>query len=336
MVNLVKNLSFKYIKILLSKMTKIKTPVLLIAFNRPDTASQVLNQIRKVQPSKLYMAVDGPRGAQDSGVFDTRKLVETIDWDCEVHTLFREENLGCGRGPAEAINWAFINEESLMILEDDCVPALSFFSFCENMLDKYRNDMRIGIISGRSHQHGCRFFDNSDYLFTHYAHTCGWATWKNRWEKNDFLMSDFNEFIQDGGGRNIIPDQYQAGCINKSLHRVFNDIENISKHAWDYQWSYTRLKNGWLDIVPCHNLIQNIGIGDNATHSKVASATLVMPYEEMPAEIRHPRFVMVNRGYEELHFNNHIHPKIPIYKRALRVIKYLFKPQKIIKRIFKT
>ena len=166
--------------------TIVKAPVLLIGFNRSDTMQQVFNAVRRAQPDKLYYAVDGARPNKDGEkekVQQVRDIISQVDWPCEVHTLFREENVGCGFGPADAITWAFENEDRLIVLEDDCVPSQSFFRFCHEMLELYKEDKRVNLVSGRSHHGGSRFFAKYDYIFTRYAHTWGWATWKRAWNQ---------------------------------------------------------------------------------------------------------------------------------------------------------
>ena len=271
--------------------------------------------MRTAQPEKLYFAVDGPRPSkkgEKEKVQQVRDIIKQVDWPCEVHTLFREENVGCGYGPAGAITWAFENEDRMIVLEDDCVPSQSFFRFCNEMLERYKGDTRINIISGRSHWHGSHFFDKYDYLFTHYAHTWGWATGTRAWDEYASRMSDVPEFVAEGGAMNIEQDLALGRRKNKSLLKKYEKIDEEVTHSWDSQWSYTRLKTG-LGIVPSHNLIHNIG--DVGTHSDAVVNT-DMAAEEMPEVLRHPRFMMVNREYENYHYKNHIHKKPSVIKRA--------------------
>ena len=295
---------------------QIIAPVLLIGFNRPDTMQQVFNAVRLAKPRRLYYAVDGPRKGknEDELVQQVRDIVKQVDWLCEVHTLMREDNVGCGFGPANAITWAFENEDRLIVLEDDCVPSQSFFYFCDEMLERYKDDTRVNIISGRSHWHGSHFFKKYDYLFTHYAHTWGWATWKRAWDQFDIYMSDVSDFLEDGGAVNILPTKALGGKVNSNLKKKRETIAQEVTHSWDTQWSYTRLKMG-LGIVPAHNLIHNIG--DIGTHSN-ATVNKDMPAEEMPDNLRHPHFVMVNREYEFFHYKNHINKKTPLFTRVWR------------------
>lgn len=297
----------------------IKSPVLLIGFNRADTMQQVFDAVRIAKPEKLYYAVDGARhGKGEEGrVQQVRDIVKQVDWPCEVHTLFREKNVGCGFGPAGAITWAFENEDCLIVLEDDCVPSQSFFRFCNEMLEHYKDDERVNIISGRSHQHGSKFFDKYDYVFTHYAHTWGWATWKRVWNQFDMYMKDVPEFLSEGGARNVLATVKIADKTNHSLKKKYEMIDEEVTHSWDSQWFYTRLKTG-LGIVPSHNLIHNIG--NIGTHANSLVNT-DMPAEEMPEKLRHPKYVIVNREYDLYHFEHFLSKKSSFLTKTVGKIK---------------
>lgn len=300
-----------------------KSPILLIGFNRPDTMQKVFDEVRKAQPHKLYYAVDCARKGMDGEqekVNMVKEIIKQVDWPCGVHTLFRSENRGCGYGPAEAITWAFENEEHLIVLEDDCVPSQSFFRFCDEMLERYKDDSRVNIISGRSHHAGTKFFQDKDYIFTHYAHTWGWATWKRSWRNFDIFMNDFPDFIQSGGSSNIFFDMKEAEFWDKQFYSTYTQIEKEVTHSWDMQWMYARLKEGGLGIVPAHNLISNIGAG-NGTHTSTEFVDI--PSSEMPVVIRHPKFVSLCRKYEDNHFEKHY--KVgSVSSRILKRIKKVF------------
>lgn len=300
-----------------------KTPVLLIGFNRPDTLTEVFNRVKSARPVKLYIAIDGPRpqkGEEEKAlVAQCRNIASQVEWPCELHTLFREHNRGCGYGPAEAISWAFENEDRLIVLEDDCVPSLSFFSFCDEMLERYKDDYRVNIISGRSHHQGTKFFVDQDYIFTHYAHTWGWATWKRAWKQFDIRMSDFPKFKKTGGANNFLFSEEESCYFNKWFESIYNNIEQECTHSWDAQWVYARLKSGALGIVPAKNLIHNIG--EFGTHSSGHQAVFDLQEEELSDLIRHPLYVLPNREYESIHFHNHIHVVIPLYKRIYHRIQ---------------
>ncbi|MCS7029805.1 MAG: nucleotide-diphospho-sugar transferase, partial [Bacteroidia bacterium] len=180
----------------------LTTAVLFLVFKRLDTTKKVFEVIRKAKPPRLYIAADGPRdwveGEAEKVKMVREYLMNNIDWDCEVKTLFRDKNLGCGRAVSEAITWFFEHEEMGIILEDDTVPSLSFFWFCEELLKKYKDDKRIGMISGNNFQDGIKRGDG-DYYFSIYNHIWGWATWRDRWEGYDFELDSFKDdkFIEE-------------------------------------------------------------------------------------------------------------------------------------------
>ncbi len=302
-------------------MNNPKAPVLLIGFNRPDTMQQVFDAVRTAKPDKLYYAVDGvrPGKGEDERVQQVREIVNQVDWPCEVHTLFREKNVGCGFGPSGAISWAFENEDRLIVLEDDCVPSQSFFRFCDEMLERYKDDERVNIVSGRSHHAGTKFFENQDYIFTRYAHTWGWATWKRSWDEFDIYMKDVPEWLSIGGYINTTASKRIGKRSNQDLQKKYNHIDYEVSHSWDTQWAYTRNKTGGLGIVPCKNLIHNIG--EIGTHSLGHNTANDLMAEELPINLRHPKFIVENKEYELFHYKNHISKKSSLIKRAIGKIK---------------
>ncbi|MDD2604606.1 MAG: hypothetical protein PHF66_07330 [Desulfobacteraceae bacterium] len=156
-----------------------EAPVLLITFNRADNTRKVFEKIREAKIKNLYVANDAPRPGNkndEQNRNEIREMLNEIDWDCELHTLFHEKNQGNGFGPVAALNWVFEHEERAIILEDDCVPSMPFFDFCNHCLEKYKDDERIWIISGRSHHTKQPIFKKYDYLFSRFAHTWGWAS----------------------------------------------------------------------------------------------------------------------------------------------------------------
>lgn len=300
----------------------INTPVLLIGFNRPENMGEVFAQIKKAQPQKLYIAVDGAREGREGEAEKTQEcqaFAKQVDWPCELHTLFREKNAGCALGVSGAISWAFETEDKLIILEDDCVPVQSFFTFCDEMLERYKDDTRIWQVSGRSYHANSKFFKDSDYIFSHYAHIWGWATWKRCWQHFDLKMSDFPEFIATGGALNVYQDSYLAKKANKGYSRIYANIDKVSSHTWDYQWSYTKLKNSGLGIIPMKNLIHNIG----SAYGAHASGPYVedIPSEEMSSIIRHPYFIIDNSSFDLYHYKNHIFKNSSVFKKVVGKIR---------------
>lgn len=255
----------------------LNTPILFIIFNRPETTRQVFNQIKKAKPRKLYVAADGPRSTQPKDLDkceNTRALIEKIDWDCQVERLYRENNLGCKQAVSQAINWFFEKEEMGIILEDDCLPSLSFFQYCEELLIKYKDDESVFSINGCNL--GYIGTNEDSYSFTRFVNMWGWATWRRSAQKVDYEMtqwekkSDKYTFLQERlKGENSKSNEHKW-----YLHWLFlfNQINKID--TWDYQWIYTCLKEEGLCVFPQNNLVNNLGFGDGATHTIDAEVPL--------------------------------------------------------------
>jgi len=181
------------------KMKPLTTPVLFMIFNRPDTTQKVLEAIRKVKPTKLYIAADGPRPNVKADIEkckEARAIASGVDWDCTVTKLFREENFGCGKGPSSAMTWFFEQEEEGIILEDDCVPSSSFFFFCADLLERYRYDTRVMQIGGTNFENEKVRGKEYSYFFSNMIYIWGWATWKRAWKLYDYEMGYYNEITK--------------------------------------------------------------------------------------------------------------------------------------------
>lgn len=241
------------------------TPILLLIFNRPKTTQKVFNKIREQKPRHLYIAADGPRinNLEDIELCKkTREIVAQIDWNCEVRTLFRDENLGCGVSPAQSITWFFENVEQGIILEDDILTDSSFFGFCETMLDRYKNNEQI------MHVSGCYFLESfsenipQSYYFTRHIHVWGWATWRRAWKHYDYHMKDWYTLRS-----NKKLKKYYSG-YSIFWKEIFDKMSNKGNDIWDYQWMFAIYKNDGIAINPSINLTQNIGFDNDATHTK--------------------------------------------------------------------
>lgn len=241
----------------------METSVLFILFNRPDTTAAVFDAIRKAKPKKLYIAADGPRkgNADDiTSCVEVRSIVEHIDWDCQVQKRFLEENAGCRMAVSSAITWFFDCEEEGIILEDDCLPHPSFFSFCETLLAFYRDNHTIMHISGDNFQFGKKHGD-ADYYFSTIPCVWGWASWRRAWKKYDVSLSDFPAFLKHPKRSTFFLNKTSEYFWLNALYRV-----SEKPTTWDYQWGYTILKNHGVCVVPQVNLVSNIGFGNKATH----------------------------------------------------------------------
>jgi hypothetical protein len=269
-----------------------KTPILFIVFNRPDCTQQVFKKIRSIRPKKLFVAADGPRmdkiGEQER-CEEVRKIVTKIDWDCEVKNLFRESNLGCKIAVSSAINWFFENVKQGIILEDDCLPNLSFFQFCHEMLDRYKDDNRVMHVSGSNfHKGWCRDSDYS-YYFGNYGSIWGWATWKRAWNYYDINMKIYQEIQSKEYLNDVCTSKEDVNFRKQHFDMVF--LENFD--TWDHQWTFSKLTNYGLSINPIVNLVTNIGFGDVATHTfDKNNDKLVNPTINLQFPLKHPPFMI--------------------------------------------
>ena len=265
----------------------LNTAVLFLVFNRPDTTKQVFEAIREAKPPRLYIAGDGARqdreGEQEKVKAVREYIMANIDWDCEIKTLFRENNFGCKMSVSGSIDWFFEHEEMGIILEDDCLPSQSFFWYCEELLDKYKDDMRIGQISGDNFQKGIKRGEG-DYYFSVYNHIWGWATWKSRWENYDANLTQFQDtkFIDD----NFINRQDRSYWKN-----IFYLMKQQKIDTWDYQWTFCLWKNKQLTIIPNVNLVTNIGFGEEATHTTVINEFANLKSSELVLK-NHPKNIV--------------------------------------------
>lgn len=270
----------------------LNTAVLFLVFNRLDTTRDVFQAIRKAKPPRLYIAADGARsgriGEADKVNAVRGYILDNIDWECQVITLFRDDNLGCKYAVSSAISWFFENEEQGIILEDDCLPSQSFFWFCEELLNIYKNDLRVWHISGDNFQKGV-LRGESSYYFSKFNHIWGWATWATRWQAYDVEISSFQYFEHDNKFRNIVNDKKEK----RYWMKIFQDVMKGKIDTWDYQWTYTMWCNQGLSVLPNVNLISNIGFGSAATHTMdLESQHSKIPRLDLNFPLIHPTFVV--------------------------------------------
>jgi len=283
-------------------MKRFDTPVLFIIFNRPSTTKLVFEKISTMKPSKLYIVADGPRESNKDDNLkckQAREIVKQINWDCEVHTKFHEKNLGCGLNVSSAISWVFEHEDRVIILEDDTLPSLPFFHFCDELLKKYEHDTRIMHISGSNFNDDFRW-GNDSYYFSMYTPIWGWATWKRAWRHFDYYMKDLKFFIESEAYKNIIFNKReQKWFVNRWLSFYKSNYITGVATNWDYQWEYAVFKNNGLSIIPNVNLISNIGI-DGTHNSNNKNSLLNRKVTKEFFITKHPDFSIRNLFYDKL------------------------------------
>jgi hypothetical protein len=270
---------------------QLSTPVVFAIFKRPETTAKVFETIRQAKPPKLFVIADGPRlhvPGEAEQCAATRAIIDRVDWDCEVFTNYSETNLGCGKRLSSGLDWVFDNVEEAIILEDDCLPDPSFFRFCEELLDKYRDDCRIFSISGQNVQFGRQRTEYS-YYFSRYNHSWGWATWKRAWQYFDFDMKLWPEAQAKEVLNDILPDAATARFWTNVFQSTYLEHRNI----WDYQWTFTCWIQGASCILSNTNLISNIGFGEGSTNTpNINSKYSNIPSIEMQFPLKHPPFLI--------------------------------------------
>ena len=246
-----------------------EVPILLLSFNRPDSTRQVLNTLRDLRPSRLFLASDGPRSGSPTdavGVSETRALFdEVIDWPCIVDRRFSTVNQGCRVTVSSAISWFFENVEEGIILEDDCVPHPEFFSYCSELLDRYRQDDRIMCISGDNSAKLVLSDSATSYCFCRQSLIWGWATWRRAWNHYDDELRGWQSIRDDEERQRVLwPDaaerRWQAQTLDSLLLRNEPD-------SWAYRWAFSVASRDGLSVIPAVNLVQNVGFDSLATHT---------------------------------------------------------------------
>ena len=280
----------------------MKKPVLFLIFNRPDLTNHVFETIKLYKPNKLYIAADGPRNNKSSDIQlceETRKIVDKINWDCEVKTLFRNENIGCKMNVSNGIDWFFENEENGIILEDDVVPNIDFFNFCEYCLNKYAEDTRIMMITGTNFLSDTDF--DSTYFYSKHFSIWGWATWKRAWKYYDISMQKWN----DPKVKSDIKYMFNGNYIWKHFNYTFDSLSTYYIDTWDIQWVFSCIINNGYCITPKVNLISNIGV--DGTHSKsITDSHFLESYTLGDSLVyKAPNNFLVNSAYDKtLHYLN--------------------------------
>ena len=265
------------------------SPILFLIFNRPETTKKVFSAIKKAQPLRLYIAADGPRSEipEEANRCElSRNIALNVDWDCEVKTLFRDHNLGCRLAVSQAIDWFFEHEPEGIVLEDDCLPSQSFFWFCQEMLEFYRNDKAVGAICG-FYSNELEYTPNASYFFSRYLRVWGWAGWRRSIEgydtNIDFLTEKQNTWEKDiFSGTEIILKNY--------WQNIFEEVRSGKIDTWDTQLQYLLwLKKQWV-ATSSINLIKNIGWSEG-THVQKKDHNHDLPTGEMGLPLDHPEII---------------------------------------------
>lgn len=268
-------------------------PVLMMGFNRPDLTRGLLDCVRKACPKKLYFAVDGSRDGcpqEADAVAKVRTIAKEIDWPCEIRTRFRQQNMGCAKAIPDAISWFLSEEPYGIILEDDIRPTEAFFRYETELLERYRDDPRIGMVSGFN-PYGFQTSRTDSYHFSNRVDIWGWGTWSRVWKDYSLDISSYIPKI----------DQLVGGFTDNPrmrtmMRRYIRAVES-EPTTWDVQFSIMHISKGYLAAVPRRRMTGNLGLGDSRGVHTVGYCYDDVCYRDVwngDEEIVHPRNVALD------------------------------------------
>lgn len=264
----------------------LKTPVALLIFNRPETTARVFEVVRRARPPILLLVADGARlnsPGEIERIAAVRAIVEQVDWPCEMLKNYSNTNLGCKQRVSSGLDWIFQTVEKAIILEDDCLPHATFFQFCEELLEKYKDDERIMHISGNNFQFYHKQGESS-YYFSRYAHVWGWASWRRAWQHYDVQMKRWSGVES----KDVFLRDF-ANPAEKRFWKVkWDEVCANRIDTWDFQWAFACMAQKSLSIVPNVNLVSNIGFGLNSTNTSRVSNLADIPNVAMTFPLVHP------------------------------------------------
>lgn len=276
-------------------MFKLNTPVVLLIFKRPEQTAKVFEVVRQVKPPKLLVVADGPRVDQPGEAekcLTTRAIIDRVDWNCEVLTNYSEVNLGCKERVSSGLDWVFSIVDEAIIIEDDCVPDPSFFRFCEELLERYRDVPQVMSITGEN-THGYQASDAS-YYFSQYSFYWGWATWKRAWKLFDVSLKLWEGLRNTNWLGNLLQNSEATEYWSEIFENTFNGF-----NSWGYGWTFACLVNQGLCAIANNNLISNIGFGEDAAHHTWSVDEIGnLPVKPIKFPLQHPQEIIRDREGE--------------------------------------
>lgn len=307
-------------------MANFDIPVFITIWDRPDYVLSLINVLKKIQPSKLYVfsdIVDNIEEKRYSNILESREIIKNkINWDVQIFLKYNKKNEGPSWGIYNAIKWAFEQETKLIVLEHDYIPALPFFPYCKELLERYEYDERIWLISGLNHFSGDYNLNNEDsYFFSKFASIAGFATWKRSWDKVDNRMKEWPTFLaQNQKFEDFTPTEWSLAFKKyDAFYRKRVLLNNLN--TWDMQFMFSIYANRGTGIVPASNLINMIGV-DGFNSSGKPSPFHFMSVDNNYFIKNHPKFIVNNWNYDRYYINNgFFYSKKTIFQRILNRIK---------------
>lgn len=298
----------------------VNAPVALIIFNRPELTAKVFESIRQAQPTTLIVIADGARTNRKGEAelcAAARAITEKVDWPCRVVRHYADQNLGCRNRVSSGLDLLFAEFDRAIILEDDCIPEPSFFRFCDELLERYKDDERVMAISGDNFQFGNHQIAHS-YYFSRFPHVWGWATWRRAWRHYDVTMNDWPRY-RDNAWLSQLFDRPKTINFWKE---IFQSVYEEKVDTWDHQWTYACWRQNGLTALPHVNLISNIGFGEDATHTRRSGLFSYMEVQSMKFPLRHPiEIVRDARADDFTQRNNFDYSLMGRVRRTLRLLR---------------
>lgn len=289
----------------------LRTPVVLIAFRRPDVTRRNLEVLRQVRPERLFLVADGPRpgNAEDQQqCAAVREVLDSVDWPATVERKFAPSNLGLEANVELGLDWVFSQVDRAIVLEDDCIPDPTFFAFCDELLERYADEPRVWQIAGDTHHVPQEMFGGYSYGFSTWASVWGWATWADRWKAHRAVFDRDHAGAEERVGQ--IPRTADAhrtepavphpdALVTEAARRHFTFVSTEpdgDRYGWDHHWWVTIQSRQGLSVMPSVNLVEHDGYGEGATHTRAAKVPEPAVAMELP--LVHPPTVELNRDVE--------------------------------------
>jgi hypothetical protein len=270
-------------------------PVVFIIFRRPDTTARVFEEIRRAQPSKLYVIADGARSGnslEEELVQETRSVIDGVDWPCKVTEIFSDKNLGLRERILTGLDSVFAVEREAIIIEDDCLPSSSFFGYCSELLRRFEDKDEISLISG-SNFAPLRGI-NEDYFFSNSMFIWGWATWARSW--HEFRRTPQVEEWQDTD-RDSISSTFSSRIQRKEFLNLMDAAKSLN--TWDISLAVWMRQFNKISVIPRINLVENIGFGNEATHTKFEAFDVQVERSDFSMELIHPEHIAVSPNLDK-------------------------------------
>jgi len=303
----------------------LNSAVVIIVFNRPELTQRLWNVLEEIKPSKLYVIADGPRNSEEAKLVDeVREITDAPSWDVELHKIYADENMGLRLRIISGLNQVFEHEESAMILEDECIPHPTFFSFCEDLLQAYQDVPNVMTISGSNLLKGSINIPES-YYFSKYMLCWGWATWRRAWHSFDGAMEDLEELEKNDWLSDWLPDSK----AEKFWNSLFLRVKSGEINSWAISWIYSIWKVGGFNIHPRCNLVNNLGIYEGGVHSDAKNRVFDgLETEQMTPPWVGPKSRLPNAGADRFLENTYYSKYLQsaqspcsLYRRLLTALK---------------